>query len=87
MQHHACRALQALKGAMKDPSQAIDPTQTMEYQKLFTLASKHAEVQNVAGHLLSIPQPLFSFMVALWQRQACIFMWPLNWVSRMHDAC
>lgn len=30
---------------MQDPSLAVDPTQTKEFQKLFTVASKHADVR------------------------------------------
>ena len=35
---------QALRGAMKDPSLAVDPTLTIEFQKLFTAASRYREV-------------------------------------------
>ena len=35
---------QALRGAMKDPNLAVDPTLTIEYQKLYTAASKVREV-------------------------------------------
>lgn len=42
-------ATQALKGAMRDPTLAVDPTQTIEFQKLFTVASKHAEVNLAAS--------------------------------------
>lgn len=47
---------QALKASMKDPAHAVDPTQTHEYQKLFTVASKHADV--------SLSKP---FMLAAWK--------------------
>ncbi len=30
---------------MKDPTLAVDPTMTIEYQKLFTAASKFREVR------------------------------------------
>ena len=41
---------------MKDPSLAVDPTMTIEYQKLFTTASKVREVRPVQlepGHVSS----------------------------------
>ena len=37
---------QALRGAMKNPSLAVDPTLTIEYQKLFTAASRYREVRS-----------------------------------------
>ena len=36
---------QALRAAMKDPNLAVDPTMTIEYQKLFTAASNFREVR------------------------------------------
>ncbi|CAK0783416.1 hypothetical protein CVIRNUC_006615 [Coccomyxa viridis] len=41
---HAFLLFQVLRGAMKDPSLAVDPTLTTEYQKLFTAASRYREV-------------------------------------------
>ena len=41
---HSVWCHQALRGAMKDPSLAVDPTLTIEYQKLFTAASRYREV-------------------------------------------
>ncbi|CAL8464520.1 g4055 [Coccomyxa elongata] len=41
---HSNLLFEALKGAMRDPTLAVDPTQTIEFQKLFTVASKHAEL-------------------------------------------
>ena len=40
---------------MQDPSLAVDPTMTIEYQKLFTAASKFREVREA---LPSQKQPL-----------------------------
>lgn len=41
---HSVWCHQVLRGAMKDPSLAVDPTLTTEYQKLFTAASRYREV-------------------------------------------
>ncbi len=41
---HTFVYMQALRGAMKDHTLAVDPTLTIEYQKLFTAASKCREV-------------------------------------------
>ncbi|KAK9904853.1 hypothetical protein WJX75_003856 [Coccomyxa subellipsoidea] len=41
---HSNLLFEALKGAMRDPALAVDPTLTNEFQKLFTVASKHAEL-------------------------------------------
>ena len=39
-------APQALCAAMREPERAVDPTLTKEFQKLFTAASKCAEVRS-----------------------------------------
>ena len=42
---HGPLVFSALKAAMRDPQQAHDPLLAREYSKLFTAASKHAEVR------------------------------------------
>jgi hypothetical protein len=58
--------LQALKSAMSEPAHAVDPTQTHEYQKLFTTASKHAEVRRGARLSRALNLPHASASVGLW---------------------
>ncbi|CAL5220662.1 g2708 [Coccomyxa viridis] len=41
---HSALLFQALRAAMKDPNLAVDPTMTIEYQKLFTAASNFREL-------------------------------------------
>lgn len=43
-QEHMPLLFSALKAAMRDPQQAAEPGLAREYSKLFTAASKHAEV-------------------------------------------
>lgn len=43
---HGPLAFSALKAAMRDPQRAHDPQLAREYSKLFTVASKHAEVRH-----------------------------------------
>ena len=51
--------MQALRGAMKDHNLAVDPTLTIEYQKLFTAASKYREVWTFLTFAVTSRQPEF----------------------------
>ena len=60
--------MQALRGAMKDHNLAVDPTLTIEYQQLFTAASKYREVWTFLTCAVTSRQPKLPVLLPLHQQ-------------------